>query len=99
MFEYDLRHILQIDPEADDQAVQSAYVAQIKAHPPDTDPQRFEQIRDAYALMRDPRQRARHVLMADPHQPLASLLEEPGGQLRFVGPGPWLEALSERTRS
>ena len=89
--------VLGVDAEADDQTIRTAYVEQIKAHPPDADPDKFEQIRDAYALLSDPQQRGLHLLLVDPGVPLVSLLDHQ--QHRFVGPQPWWEALSERSRA
>ena len=91
--------VLGVDFEADDQAVRAAYVEQIKVHPPDTDPHGFERVRDAYESLRSPQQRAQHMFKIDPAKPLVSLLDEAGGQFRFVGPKPWLEALKERPKS
>ena len=91
--------ILGVELDADDETVRLAYVAQIKTHPPDIDPDHFERIRDAYALLSNPTHRARRVLMIDPNQPFDSLLEGPAGGRRLVGPRPWLEALRDRSNS
>lgn len=88
--------VLAVDADADDQTIRTAYIEQIKAHPPEVDPDEFEQIRDAYELLCDPRQRALHLLLVDPRMPLVSLLDH--HQHRFVGSQPWWEALSERSR-
>ena len=88
--------VLHLDADADEAEVRAAYLEQIKAHPPDTDPEAFEQIRDAYELMSDPQRRVRHLLFsADPNAPLVNLLEDGDYGRRFVGPKPWLEALAQ----
>ena len=90
---------LGIDLDADEQAIHAAYVRQIKTHPPDKDPDTFEQVRDAFQLLRDPLARARHaVLNVDPAAPLVALLDEPHHHYRYVGPEPWLQAVRERPK-
>jgi len=85
--------VLGVDVNAGDEEIRAAYIQGVRRHPPDRDQERFEQIRDAYEALRDPRRRARQmVLGADPRQPLPSLLEaEP--QRRHVGAEYWLAAL------
>ena len=91
--------LLGVDFDADEQALHNAYVQQIKVHPPDKEPQRFEQLRDAYQLLRDPLERARHRLFdVDPQAPFPSLLDDQDQPRRHVGPEPWLQALRERPR-
>ncbi len=90
---------LDVDVDVDGQALRAAYVRQVKAHPPDTDPEGFERIRDAYELLRDPQRRLRHQLLgADPVAPLVELLDDGHDRGRYVGPGPWIEVLSERSK-
>jgi hypothetical protein len=62
--------------EAEDDAagVKRAYRRALAAHPPDTDPDGFRRIRDAYELLRDPWARAEEILsqplpQAPPPQP------------------------------
>lgn len=91
--------LLGVDLGADEQALHNAYVQQIKVHPPDKEPQRFEQLRDAYQLLRDPLQRAQDGLFdVDPRAPLPALLDDQEQLHRHVGPEPWLQALRERPR-
>ncbi len=54
--------ILAIDRQADDQAVRQAYLELVRRYPPDRDPQRFQQIHDAYELLKDEESRARYYL-------------------------------------
>jgi curved DNA-binding protein CbpA len=89
--------VLGISPEAGDEEVRAAYLRKVKEFPPDRAPREFEKVRDAYEAMRDPRRRARQMLLAaDPRQPLASLLDGRVSERRFVGPEPWLAVLKER---
>jgi hypothetical protein len=51
----DARHALSLAPgEEDAAAIKRAYRRAVLAHPPDTDPEGFRRIRDAYELLRDP---------------------------------------------
>lgn len=89
--------VLGVGPEADDEQIRAAYLAKLKQFPPDRAPAEFEQVRDAYELLRDRRQRAQFTLFsANPEAPLESLLEGMESQRRFAGPGPWLAVLKER---
>jgi curved DNA-binding protein CbpA len=89
--------VLGIERDAEDEEIRAAYLAKLKQFPPDRAPDEFEQVRDAYDLLRDRRRRARHTLFSiNPDAPLESLLEGMGNQRRFVGPGPWLAVLKER---
>jgi len=92
------RKLLGVAPEATDAELRAAYVEQVRQHPPDRDPEYFERVRDAYSRLRDPRVRARRVLASPrPDGPITAVLdgvEQP--PRRFIGPGPWLEALKEK---
>lgn len=88
--------VLGIEPGASDEEIRAAYLRKVKEHPPDRSPREFEQVRDAYDALRDPRQRTRRMLMADPKQPLASLLDGRVSERRFTGPAPWLAILREK---
>jgi curved DNA-binding protein CbpA len=89
--------VLDIPQDADDGRIRSAYLRKVKEFPPDRDEAGFQRIRDAYEELRDPRRRCRRlVLAADPAASLTSLLDDQPDVRRYVGPGPWLEALSEK---
>lgn len=88
--------LLEVASGAGDDELRRAYLQQLQAHPPDRDPELFEQIRDAYEQLRDPALRARQILQGpDPALPLPSLLEGFKPQRRFVGSGPWMNLLKE----
>jgi curved DNA-binding protein CbpA len=93
----DPREVLGIAANAGEEEIRAAYLRKVKEHPPDRAPAEFEQIRDAYDTLRDPRRRMRHLLLAaDPEMPLASLAAGQAQERRFVGPQRWLEALNEK---
>ncbi len=49
--------ILGVAPDADDTAIQAAYLAAVKACPPERDARRFEAVRRAYEAIRTRRDR------------------------------------------
>ncbi|HEY6845787.1 MAG TPA: J domain-containing protein, partial [Terracidiphilus sp.] len=49
--------VLGVSPDADDERIRAAYLAKLKQYPPDRSPAEFEQVRDAYDLLRDRRRR------------------------------------------
>ena len=90
----DPRAVLGVSSTAGEDEIRAAYLRKIKEHPPDRSPEQFEQIRDAYDVLRDPRARARHLLESvDPRAPLASLITKRATSRQSVGPGPWLDVL------
>ncbi len=54
--------ILGVADDADDAAIHAAYLAAIKACPPERDPGRFEAVRVAYEAIRTRRDRLAHEL-------------------------------------
>lgn len=54
--------ILGVPPDADDATVHAAYLAAVKACPPEWDPQRFAAVRHAYDALRTRRDRLAHEL-------------------------------------
>lgn len=91
---------LGVSPTATEDNIRAAYLLKVKQHPPDRSPEQFERIRDAYEALRDPRRRARHLLLsANPGAPLVSLLADHPKSRQFVGPQPWLEALGASKRA
>lgn len=85
--------VLELEPGAGDDQIREAYLAKVRQFPPEREPAAFEQVRDAYETLRDPRRRARHVLAADPNRPLESLLEGRPARRRFAGPDAWMAVL------
>lgn len=88
--------VLDVGPDADDERIRAAYLNKVKQFPPDRSPAEFEQVRDAYELLRDRRRRTQYTLFsANPEAPLESLLDGMASQRRFAGLGPWLAVLKE----
>jgi len=89
--------VLGLGPGADDEQIRAAYLAKLKQFPPDRSPAEFEQVRDAYELLRDRRRRAQYTLfLVNPEARLESLVDGLDNDRQFVGPGPWLAVLKER---
>ena len=66
--------VLNIDEEADDEAVRTAYLQQVRACPPERDPERFQAIRQAYETIADRRARMGVRLFFVPEPDLPALL-------------------------
>jgi curved DNA-binding protein CbpA len=89
--------VLGIEPEATSEEIRAAYLRKIREHPPERDAAAFELVRDAYADLRDPRERTRRLLFGgDPLPPLDHLLNGRTPARRFAGPKAWLAALHEK---
>ena len=89
--------VLGVSSDADDERIRAAYLAKLKLYPPEGSPAEFEQVRDAYHLLRDHQRRTQHTLFsANPDAPLESLLGDMDNERQFAGPSPWRAALKER---
>ena len=92
----DAREILGVALNATEEEIRAAYLRKVREHPPETSPEEFERIRDAWETLRDPRRRARNLLFSgDPATPIVSLLEDRPAERRFIGPDLWLAVLKE----
>jgi curved DNA-binding protein CbpA len=88
---------LGIEPEASDEEIRAAYLRKIREHPPEGDSEAFERVRDAYAELRDPRERTRKRLFGEnPMKPLTHLLDGQAPLRKYAGPKSWLAALHEK---
>jgi curved DNA-binding protein CbpA len=67
--------ILGVREDADDAAVEQAYLQGIKRSPPDRDPQRFEALRRAYETLRTHRDRLAYDLFDTAPPTSAELLD------------------------
>jgi DnaJ domain len=90
--------VLGIGSEATEDEIRAAYLTGIKQNPPETAPEQFERIRDAYEQLRDPRKRARQSLLVDPDAPLVSLIDNEPDDRRFAGPELWQAALKAQPK-
>lgn len=91
--------VLGLDEDVSDAAVRAAYLAAIRAHPPDRDPAGFQRIREAYDAIRDEDRRLDLRLFGPPPlDRLEALLDAFPDERRHVGPDPWLAVLRETRR-
>ena len=89
--------ILGVSANASAEEIRVAYLEKVKQFPPDRSPQEFEQIRDAYDSLRDPRRLAKAMLLApDAGAPLAALVEDVKARPMFAGPRLWREVLKTK---
>ena len=89
--------LLGVHTAASDQELRTAYLQKVQQHPPDHDPDLFEQIRDAYEQLRNPTVRARMVLEGpDPELPLTRLLDGSKPRRAFAGSQLWIELMKEK---
>jgi curved DNA-binding protein CbpA len=54
--------ILGVAADAGDEEIKKAYLAKVRLHPPDRDPEAFQQVRAAYEAVRGQKERLRHEL-------------------------------------
>ncbi len=91
--------VLGLDETADDAAVRAAYLAAVRASPPDRDPVGFRRIRDAYEAIRDEARRLELRLFGPPPlDRLEALMDAFPDERRHVGPDPWLAVLRQGRR-
>jgi len=91
--------VLGLDEDASDAAARTAYLAAVRAHPPDRDPSGFQRIREAYDAIRDEDRRLDLRLFGPPPlDRLEALLDAFPDERRHVGPAPWLAVLRETRR-
>jgi curved DNA-binding protein CbpA len=77
--------VLGIAPEASEAEVRRRYLELVRQHPPDRDPDRFNEIHEAYDRLRDPVTRMRKLLFEpDRTDTFESLLGEARSRLRNV---------------
>lgn len=89
--------ILGVPANASEEEIRTAYLSKVKEFPPDRSPEEFESIRDAYDTLRDPRCRAKALLLSSGFgAPLVSLLDGHKPRRIFAGPQPWREVLKSK---
>jgi DnaJ-class molecular chaperone len=97
MSESEARQILDVAQAAGEEAIRAAYLRKVAEFPPERDPEQFEKIRDAYAVLRDRRTRAQSILYdANPLPRLETLVDQVSDKRDFVGPKAWREVLKNR---
>lgn len=85
--------ILGVPEDTDCQAVRGRYLELVRRFPPDREPEKFQEVQQAYEKLRDPRRRALARFLVDAEEPLACLADIL--ERRFTGPEPWLAALGK----
>jgi DnaJ-class molecular chaperone len=89
--------LLGVASSANADELRAAYLRKVMEHPPDRDPEVFEQIRDAYEQLRNPSVRARAVLEGpDPTDPLKNFLAGEPRARAFIGSQLWIDLLKEK---
>lgn len=93
--------LLGIDEEADDETVRATYLQQVRAHPPDRDPERFQEIYKAYEAVKTFRERMAVRLLGAPDPDLRPLMPYllPQGQPVQPSEEALLALLSESIRN
>ena len=92
----DPQNILGVSQDADVGEIRTAYLNKIKEYPPERCPEEFERVRDAYAILSDPRRLTQAMLQsANPEAPLVTLFDNQKQNRQFVGPDAWLAAMLE----
>lgn len=74
--------VLGIARDADQDTIKRAYFEQVRAHPPETDPDHFKTIRAAYENLRTPERRAQTDMFLLQPPPLAPKRRMPTFDLR-----------------
>lgn len=88
---------LGISDTADDAAVHAAYLEAVRRSPPDRDPKTFQEVRDAYELLRDASARRRLRLFGGPGPThFVDLAPRISTSLPAVGLEAWRALLTER---
>jgi len=89
--------VLGLTPGASEEEIRAAWVKKVKEFPPDRNPAEFEQVRNAYDALRDPRRMAQSRLFSAAFsQPLATRLDKLQKQRQFAGPQPWRAVLKTK---
>lgn len=85
--------VLNVSPQADDTTIRQAYLEAIREFPPDSAPQRFQAISEAYELIKDQARRRRYELFnrACPGNSPLEVLAFCGTHSRAVDPLPFEE--------
>ena len=89
--------VLGVPLEANDEQIRAAYLAKVKAFPPDRCGDQFQAIRDAYAQLKDHYGRSKWLIWGDaPVDCLEALLDDHTPQRSHVGPQAWLTTLKQK---
>ncbi|MFZ1641865.1 MAG: DnaJ domain-containing protein [Candidatus Contendobacter sp.] len=95
-------NLLGVAETADDDAIKKAYLQQVREHPPERDPDRFQAIRAAFEAIKTRRDRLRYRLFHQETPDLAELAAtalRPGGSRRRPSETQIRQLLSQRLTS
>jgi len=74
---HDAWTVLELSPSADEATIRSRYLELVRKYPPDREPEKFQELREAYDHVRDPLNRWRSQLIdLDGHEEQLDLLVE-----------------------
>ncbi len=89
--------LLGIPDNADQKEVRRAYLEMIRRYPPERSPERFQEVVDAYRLIRDETERARLEVFGMPESEgetrLSDLVLPPSDRRNRIGMEAWLGLL------
>ncbi len=89
--------ILDVDINAKDAEIKQAYYAKVKEFPPDKEPEKFMEIRQAYDQLKDPVTRAKLKLTTPrPCENMVDILRDEKIEKKFVGAEHWLKILESK---
>lgn len=80
------RKSLSVAETDDDDAIKKAYLRQVREHPPERDPERFQAIRTAYDAIKTRRDRLHYRLFGQESPDLAALAASACGLARAAAP-------------
>jgi DnaJ domain len=93
----DAREVLGVSKDAGEEEIRAAYLCKVKQYPPEQAPEEFEKVRNAFAILGDPRKRALAMLEDSGRgTPLVSLLDGIRPRRLFAGPQAWRQALQRK---
>ena len=89
--------ILEVDINATDAEIKKAYFAKIKEFPPDRNPEKFMEIRQAYDQLKDSVARAELKLTTPkPCNNMVDIIKDEKIEKKFVGAEQWLKILESK---
>ena len=93
--------VLDLPKDASDEQIRARYVALVKQHPPQKDPEAFASISDAYMAVKGPRERAQWDLFGpEPLQDIAELVELLiRSKRRTIPVEEWIQSLREEGKA
>lgn len=92
MNDFDPFEVLGIVPTDDDAVIRAAYLAGVRSHPPDRDPEEFQRVRRAYDAVRDRGRRFdRRMFGPDALSSVREIVSLVADERGYTGPEAWLK--------